>query len=91
MAHDWIRKTGWPTHERDMAIATDIYEKWIQATRAEWVATQSRDYELLTTMICDAFIDLHDEEAIDSLQILLTLVLTMRGRREGKLVRRRIH
>lgn len=91
MAYDWVRKTGWPTRERDEAIAADIYEQWIKATDAKWAATQSRDYEVMTSMIREAFIGLHDEEAIDNLQILLTLILTLRGRREGKLKRRLIH
>lgn len=91
LAFDWIRKTGWPTRTRDKAIAADIYEKWIKATNRAWASTQCRDYELMAEMIREAFAELHDEEAVDSLQILLTLDLTLRARLEGKLARRLVH
>lgn len=90
-AHEWVRKTGWPTYCRDNAIADGVYEAWIKATDAEWAATQSRSYERLIDMIAEAFAGLHGEETIDHLQILLSLDLTLRGRQEGKLKRRSTH
>lgn len=90
-AYDWVRKTGWPTYAQDQTISGDVYEKWIKATDAEYAATQLRDFELLGNRLRAALADTHDEEALDALQILLLLDLTLRGRREGKLKRKRIH
>lgn len=87
----WIARTGWPTRDRDEAIADDIYKKWIKATDAEWAATHSRDYEVLTDLIAEAFKNLHDEEGVDSLQIFYMLDFTLRGRQEGKLKRRLVN
>lgn len=90
-AYGWVRKTGWPTYPQDQAIAGDVYEKWIKATDAEYAATQSRDLELLGNRLRATLADTHDEEALDALQILLMFDLTLRGRRDGKLKRKRIH
>ncbi len=90
-AYGWVRKTGWPTYAQDQTIAGDVYKQWIKATDAEYAATQSRDFELLGDRLRAALADTHDEEALDALQILLLLDLTLRGRRDGKLKRKRIH
>lgn len=91
IAIEWVRATGWATRDRDLEIARDVYANWMKATDAEWAQTQSRDYELLDNLLREAFLNLHDEDGIDSLQILFTLELTLRGRREGKLTRHRNH
>jgi len=90
-AYEWVRKTGWPTYANDQAIAGEVYEKWIKATDAEYAATQSRDFDLLGDLLRSALSGTHDEEALDSLHILLTLDLALRGRQEGKLKRKRTH
>ncbi|MGH8190789.1 MAG: hypothetical protein ACREP2_05020 [Rhodanobacteraceae bacterium] len=90
-AFAWIRKTGWKTHAEDEAIAADVYARWIKATDAEYAATRSRDFERMGNLLREALADTHDEEGLDSLQILLMLELALRGRREGKLKRRLIH
>lgn len=91
MANAWVRRTGWPTWQRDEAIGASVYQRWIDATNAEWATTHSRDFDLLAEMIQTAFTGIHDEEGIDAMQILLAIALVMRAREEGKLVRRRIH
>lgn len=87
----WIRKTGWPTHAQDLAVADGVYAKWIQATDAEFAATGTRDFELLCSLLRTAYADTHDEEALDALQILMLNELTLRGREERRLKRERIH
>lgn len=91
LAIEWVRATGWPTRDRDLEIARDVYAKWMKATDAEWARTKSRDYELLGNLLHEAFLGLHDEDGIDSLQIILTLEFTLRARREGKLEWQKIH
>jgi hypothetical protein len=90
-AYEWVRDTGWPTYASDQAIAGDVYEKWIRATDAEYAATQSRDFDLLGDLLRGALAPTHDEAGLDALHVLLMLDLTLRGRQEGKLKRKRIH
>lgn len=90
-AYEWIRKTGWPTYANDQVIAGKVYEKWIEATNAEYAVTQSRDFDVLGDLLRSALSGTHDEEALDSLHILLMLDLTLRGRAEGKLKRKPMH
>lgn len=90
-AYAWIRKTGWPTYADDQAIAGEIYQKWIKATNAEYAVTQSRDFDLLGDLLRSALSGTHDEEALDSLHILLMFDLALRGRQDGKLNRKQTH
>ena len=90
-AYAWIRKTGWPTYTDDQAIAGEVYEKWIKATNAEYAVTQSRDFDLLGDLLRSALSGTHEDEALDSLHILLMFDLALRGRQEGKLKRKRTH
>ena len=81
----WVGDTGWPTRLQDLALADDVYARWIAATDAKWTNNHCRDFDLLAVLLGEALAESHDDTAIGYLQILLTLDLTLRARREGRL------
>lgn len=88
---DWVEETGWPTQAEDRAIADRVYQSWISATNAEWIATHYRDREKLSNALEAAFRPIREDRAADCLYALFMMLLEIRGRREGILQRNRNH
>jgi len=88
---EWITSSGWPTRNEDDVIARTVYEEWIKATNAEWIASGYRDREMLADALENAFRPIRDELAADCLIIIYLFLLEIAGRRDGALHRGRNH
>lgn len=88
---EWLGESGWPTRFDDAAIADRVYREWVAATNEQWLATRYRNRDDLADALELAFRPIRDERTADSLVILYLLILEIRGRRDGTLLRSRTH
>ena len=72
---DWVHRTGWPTRERDTAMAAQVFDVWLAATEGQRHAGGQRDRSALLDALHAVFSAGHDDEAAEHLCALFAVTL----------------
>jgi len=72
---DWVHRTGWPTRDRDTAMAAQVFDAWLVATNSQRCAGGKRDRAALLDALHAVFSAGSNEEATEHLCALFAVCL----------------